>query len=186
MMKRTLLNTLLGLGLTTLAATAVADEWKFLPVMGAGYKANVTASLVGGVLNGMPARSGNYTGAEVAFNCLALQPPKGIIRSKISYGQFDHNGLKLSSFEVNPRWTTSLVQDLTIGAGPGIGLVQTTVAGVTTSMMAMQIGADLDYRIGQLNLGLGARWQNTVNKTIAAGVQGANNTLVQAKIGFNF
>ena len=185
-MNRTLLNTLLALGLASASATALAGEWKILPVMDAGYKPNVTVSLVGGVLNGTPAGSGNYSGAEIAFNCLALQPPTGIIRSKISYGQFDHNGLKLSTFEVNPRWTTSVAPNLTVGFGPGIGLVQADVAGKTTSMAAMQLGADLDYRIGQVNLGLGARWQNTVNKTIATGMQGANNTLIQAKLGFNF
>jgi hypothetical protein len=185
-MKRNLFNTLVGLNLTAMSINALADQWKFMPVMDTSYKANPTVSLVGGVLNGTPSGSGNYKGAEVALNCLLLQPPTGIIRTKLSYGQFDHNGLKLSTFEVNPRWTTDIAQDLTIGVGPGIGYVKADVAGKTTSMAALQIGADLDYHIGQLNLGLGARWQDTRNKDISLSNGGANNTLVQENIGYNF
>ncbi len=185
-MRRSIINTLLGISLVTTSAATFADDWKFLPVRDANYKSDVTLSIAVGQFNSTPVGSGNYTGAEVAFNCLILQPPSGMIRSKISYGQFDHNGLKLNTFEINPRWTTSIAQDLTIGIGPGVGYVKAEVAGKSTSMAALQIGADLDYHIGAVNLGLGARWQDTRNKDVAAGIQGANNTLVQAKVGFNF
>ena len=185
-MQRTIINTLLSLSLASASAATLAADWKFLPVRDANYKPDVTLSLAAGQLNGTPAGSGNYSGAEVAFNCLILQPPSGVIRSKISYGQFDHNGLKLNTFEINPRWTTSIAQDLTIGVGPGVGYVKAEVAGKSTSMAALQIGADLDYRMGALNLGLGARWQDTRNKDISASMKGANNTLVQAKVGYNF
>jgi hypothetical protein len=185
-MKNILVTTLLGLGLATASATVLAGEWKIMPVLDAAYKPEITVALAGGVMNGTPAGSGNYSGAELAFNCLALHPPTGIIRSKVSYGQFDHNGLKLKTFEVNPRWTTRVAPDVTVGFGPGIGFVQADVAGKTTSMTAMQLGADLNYRIGQLNLGLDARWQNTANKDIAPGIRGANNTLIMAKVGISF
>ena len=55
-----------------------------------------------------------------------------------------------------------------------------------TDLFAWQAGADLDYRIGQVNLGLGARWQDTVNKTVSTGREGADNWLVQAKVGVAF
>jgi hypothetical protein len=149
------------------------------------YKPDLTLSVAGGRLNGTPVGSGSFTGVELAFNCLLVQPPSGVIRSKISYGQFDHNGLKLNTFEINPHWTMNVDKNLTFGVGPGIGLVKTEVAGKTTNMAAFQIGADLDYRIGALNLGLGVRWQDTRNKDISLNVHGADNTLVQAKVGFN-
>ncbi len=185
-MKRTILGTLLGLSLVTVSAATFADDWKFMPVLDAKYKPDATLSLVGGVLNGTPAGSGSYQGIEVAFNCLALQPPTGIIRSQISLGTFDHNGIKLTTFEINPHWTTSLANNLTFGVGPGVGYVKAEVNGQTTNMAALQIGADLNYRIGTLNLGLGARWQDTSNKDIAPGIHGANNTLIEAKVGINF
>ncbi len=185
-MKKSILSTLIGLTLAGASSAALAGEWRVLPGMDANYKANVTASVMGGSMSSTPVGSGAYSSVEVAFNCLVLQPPSGVIRSKISYGQFDKNGLKLTSFEVNPRWTTPMAQDLTIGFGPGIGLVKVDVAGQTTNMMAMQLGADLDYSVGKLNLGLGVRWQNTASKNITPTIKGANNTLVQAKLGFNF
>ena len=185
-MRPSIINSLIGLSLATASVATRAEDFKFLPVRDANYKPDITLSVAGGRLNGTPAGSGNYTGVELAFNCLLIQPPSGVIRSKISYGQFDHNGLKLNTFEINPRWTMSVDKNLTFGVGPGIGLVKADVTGKATSMAAFQVGADLDYRIGALNLGLGARWQDTRNKDIAPGVHGANNTLVQAKIGFNF
>ena len=185
-MKRSLLNTLLGLGLIAASASASAGDWKFLPVLDSQYKPDVTLSVTGGSLSGTDAGSGNKLGAEIAVNCLAMQPPIGVIRSKISYGTFDHNGLKMSSFEINPHWTTSVAKDVTVGFGPGIGWVKTDVAGNTVDMSAFQLGADVDYRIGSFNVGVGARWQATAKKDIAFGVTGANNTVVQAKVGINF
>lgn len=37
-----------------------------------------------------------------------------------------------------------------------------------------------------LNLGLAARWQGTQNSQIAAGFKGADDTLIEAKIGVDF
>ena len=185
-MKRTILNTLLGLSLATASAATFADGWKLLPVKDAGYKPDMTLSLVGGTLRPSNAASGGYAGVELDFNCLALQPPSGVIRSKISAGQFNHNGMKLTTFEVNPRWTVNMNENLTFGIGPGIGLVKAEIAGQSTNLGALQFGMDLDYRIGALNLGLGARWQETSNRYITPTLRGANNSLIQAKIGINF
>jgi hypothetical protein len=77
-------------------------------------------------------------------------------------------------------------KNLSFGIGPGIGYVKAELNGQSTSMAAFQVGADLDYKMGSINLGLAARWQDTRNKDIAPGIHGANNTLVQAKVGYNF
>jgi hypothetical protein len=185
-MQRTTLSFLLGFSLLTMATATFADDWKFLPVRDAGYQPDLTLSATFGSMDPAHASSGNIAGAELAFNCLLLQPPTGVIRSKISFGQYDHQGLKISTFEVNPRWTTKLAQDLSLGVGPGIGMVKTEVGGKSTNMAALQVGADLDYRIGAINLGLGARWQATQDKEIAPGKHGADNFLIQAKVGVNF
>jgi hypothetical protein len=186
-MQRNTLVALLSLSLLgASAATTAADDWKLMPVSDANYKPEMTLSGVVGSLNPEHVGSGGYTGVELAFNCLALQPPSGMIRSKISLGEFDHQGMKLTTFEVNPRWTTNLDKNLSVGFGPGIGLVKAEMAGGSANMAALQLGADLDYRIGALNLGLGARWQVTQNKEIVTGVRGADNFLIQAKVGMNF
>jgi len=187
-MRKSKLLTLIGLGLATLSASAIAGEWKFLPVLDSSYKPDMAVFVTGGSLtpSNSGSSSGAYAGAELDFNCLMMQPPAGVIRSKISYGQFNQNGLKISTFEVNPHWTVEIQKDLTVGVGPGVGYVNTDINGQTTSLAALQIGGDLDYRVGMIDLGLGARWQYTADKEIAPGVTGANNFLIQAKVGVSF
>ena len=75
---------------------------------------------------------------------------------------------------------------LSLGAGPGLGLVTTDVAGKTKHLTAVQIGADLDYRLDHVNLGLGLRRQATRSADIGAGLNRASNTLLQAKVGYAF
>ena len=171
-----------------MSATAIAGDWKFLPVLDSSYKPDMAVFIAGGSLtpSNSGSTSGGYAGAEFDFNCLIMQPPTGIIRSKISYGQFNQNGLMLSSIEVNPRWTVDVQKDLSVGIGPGVGYVRADTNGQSTSLAALQIGGDLDYRVGMIDLGLGARWQYTANKEIAPGVTGANNFLIQAKVGISF
>jgi hypothetical protein len=150
------------------------------------YKPSFTVSATGGTLDTKHTSSGSYFGAEVAFNCGLLQTPVGTVRSKISYGQSDKDGLDLTVIELSPMWTNAIAKDLYLGVGPGIGYVKTDIAGRETSLFAWQLGADLDYRMGALNLGLGVRWQDTRDKAIAPGLRGAENVLVRAKIGMNF
>jgi hypothetical protein len=144
------------------------------------------ASVTGGVMDPQHVKSGDAWGLELAMNCGLLQAPTGVIRTKLSVTKFDKGGLDLTTVELNPRWTTPIARDLTLGVGPGIGWVKADSGSRNVDMFAWQVGADLDYRIGQLNLGLGARWQDTVNKTVATGQAGADNWLVQAKVGVAF
>jgi hypothetical protein len=185
-MHRTTAKTLLGLGLVTISISSFAGDWKVLPVRDADFKPDFTLSITAGNMKPSNLASSSYTGVELAMNCLALQPPSGVIRTKLSLGSYDHEGFKITTFEVNPRWTTKLSPDLTFGVGPGVGYVKAETSGKSTSMAAIQIGADLDYRVGAVNLGLGVRWQDTRNKPITASVTGVDNTLVQAKVGVNF
>ena len=172
--------------LTGAAAPALAGDWKFLPVTEKGYAPAFVASVTGGVMDPQHVKSGDAWGLELAMNCGLLQAPTGVIRTKLSVTKFDKGGLDLTTVELNPRWTTPIAKDLTLGVGPGIGWVKADSGSRNVDMFAWQVGADLDYRIGQLNLGLGARWQDTVNKTVATGQAGADNWLVQAKVGVAF
>jgi hypothetical protein len=183
-MLRTALSLLLGL--LAVSSSAFAGDWKLLPVRDADFKPEVTVFAAAGSLDPQHSGSGTYSGIEVALNCLLLQPLSGVMRTHISLGQFDHDGLKLTDFEINPRWTVKLNKDLSFGVGPGIGFVNAEIAGHSSALFALQLGVDLDYRMGALNLGLGARWQATEGKEIVSGRSGADNALIQARIGFNF
>lgn len=186
MKMRTARTAIAAMSLIGMTGSATAGEWKFLPILDKDYKPEMTLSLIGGLLDPKEADRDTFAGLELAMNCGLFQTPSGVVRTKISFARFDHDGYDYRTFEVNPRWTVPIAQNLSFGIGPGIGYVKTKVGSRDTEMFAWQIGADLDYRIGQINLGLGARWQDTVNKTVAIGTEGAENWLVQAKIGFAF
>lgn len=179
-----ILLTALALGAATTPALAASD-WKFLPIADKGYAPNFVASVTGGIMDPQHVGSGDAWGLELAFNCGLVQTPTGVVRTKLSVNKFDKAGLDLTTVELNPRWTIPVAKDLTFGIGPGIGWVKAD-SGRNVDMFAWQAGADLDYRIGQLNLGLGARWQDTVNKNLGGGREGADNWLVQAKVGIAF
>ena len=171
--------------LSALTAPAFAGDWQFLPIADKGYAPNFVASVTGGIMDPQHVGSGDAWGLELAFNCGLVQTPTGVVRTKLSVNKFDKAGLELTTVELNPRWTIPVAKDLTFGVGPGIGWVKAD-GGRNVDMFAWQAGADLDYRIGQLNLGLGARWQDTVNKNLGGGREGADNWLVQAKVGIAF
>ena len=171
--------------LSALTAPAFAGDWQFLPIADKGYAPNFVASVTGGIMDPQHAKSGDAWGLELAMNCGLIQTPTGVVRTKLSVNKFDKAGLELTTVELNPRWTIPVAKDLTFGIGPGIGWVKAD-SGRNVDMFAWQAGADLDYRIGQLNLGLGARWQDTVNKNLGGGREGADNWLVQAKVGIAF
>ena len=172
--------------LAAATAPAFAGDWKFLPILDKDYRPNFVASVTGGMLDPKHGSSDTALGLELAMNCGLFQTPTGVVRTKLSWNRYDKDGVTLNTVELNPRWTIPVAQNLTFGVGPGIGYVKADAGGRTTDLFAWQAGADLDYRIGQVNLGLGARWQDTVNKDIAPGMQGAENWLVQAKVGFAF
>jgi hypothetical protein len=177
---------LFGLYLALAVAPVLAGEWKAMPVLDPAYKADITLSALVGSMNPEHVSSDSIVGGELAFNCILLEPSTGIIRSKVSVTRFSNDGLKLTSYEINPRWTFNIDKNLSVGFGPGIGYVDAKAGGNTKGLWAGQVGADLDYRLGAINLGLATRWQGTANRTIIPGIKGADNTLIEAKIGYNF
>ncbi len=180
-------SALFGLYFAFVATPVLADgALKAMPVLDPGYKADITLSALVGYMDPEHVGSDTFVGGELAFNCLLLQPSSGNIRTKLSIGRFSNDGLRLTSYELNPRWMFNLDKNLSVGFGPGIGYVDAKAGGNSKGLWAGQVGADLDYRMGAINLGLAARWQGTANRTIAPGFKGADNTLIEAKIGYNF
>ena len=53
-------------------------------------------------------------------------------------------------------------------------------------MSSIQVSANVNYRNGHFFAGAGARYQDTLNKEIVAGVKGMDNWLLSAKVGINF
>lgn len=171
--------------LSVAAGSSHAAGWSFFPVKQADFKAEPTLALMGGALN--PSPSGLDTdrafGAELSFNCIAVQPPEGKLRTQLSYTQYDDNGLKINSLEINPHYVWPVAHGLELGVGPGIGYVTGKAGGQDENAWALQLGASLHYRSGPLFLGAEVRYQATQDDF---GGDDLDNTRVMLKVGYNF
>jgi hypothetical protein len=170
-----------------LSGSALAEGWVVGPAFKDGWDPEFTLAAVGGSMDPDHVSSDLYKGVEFSLNCPWFQPPTGTIRQQFNIGTFDDNGLEITSFEMNPNYFMTLTPNLTLGVGPGIGYVRASINnGPTEGLWSIQASANLNYRSGPLFMGAGVRYQNTEDDALAAGVNGADNWLVNAKIGFNF
>lgn len=179
------LNALLIAMAVVAAPAAQAAGWSLMPVTDAGFKAEPTLALMGGMLN--PNVSGadadSAYGAELSFNCIALQPPEGKLRTQVSFNKYDDAGLEIQSFEINPHYLVKVGEGLEIGAGPGIGYVTAKAGAMDESALALQLGVSAHYRSGPMFLGAEARYQVTQEEFANDDM---NNFRVMLKVGVNF
>jgi len=169
-----------------LSGSAMADGWTLGPAFKDGWKPDFTMAAVIGSMDADHASSGAYKGAEFSLNCPWFQPPTGTIRQQFNIGSYQNGNMSLTSFEINPNYFISVAPGWTVGAGPGIGYVHAYVGDHAAALASFQVSANLNYRNGPFFFGAGARYQDTRNKEIAPGINGADNWLVSAKVGINF
>lgn len=184
-MKKIVIGGMLVLGLSS---TAMAEGWKSMPYKDADWSPEFTLALTTGTMDteitGLDSNSA--TGLQLSLNCPWFSPPNGNIRQQFNYNQFDHDDVKITTFELNPHWYFG-EGNLTYGPSVGFGYVWVDPDGLSkTGMWSAQVGADVEYRSGAFFLGAGIRYQATQNKEIAPGENGASNTLAQIKVGVNF
>jgi len=174
--------------LSTLAisGSALADGWTMFPVMNDGWKPEFTLAAVVGSMDVKNIGTSEYQGAELSLNCPWFQPPTGAIRQQFNIGTYEKGNASLTSFEMNPHYYISVAPGLTIGAGPGIGYVHGYIGDKEADMSSFQVAADVNYRKGHFFAAASARYQDTLNKEIAPGVNGMDNWLISAKVGLNF
>lgn len=165
-----------------------AGEWNFLAGKDKDFTAQPALSLMVGSLDPdiSGASSDTFSGIELSLNCPLLQPPTNKIRQQISYGRYDDQGLRISSFELNPHYVFEVNPGLGIGVGPGLGYVKAEAGSESEGMFALQLGASLHYTaMGPLFLGAEARYQATQGDDFA-GQKGADNFRIALKAGYSF
>lgn len=169
------------------SGSALADGWVWGPAFKDGWKPEFTLAAVGGIMDVDDTDDDTYWGAEFSLNCPWFQPPKGTIRQQFNIGRYDNDGLELTSLEMNPNYFFNLAPNWTLGIGPGVGYVWADAdGGDSEGLWSIQASVNLHYRNGPLFAGVGARYQDTQDKDLAPGVEGADNWLVTAKLGINF
>ncbi len=176
-MKKRVLATAVGMLVVSMSASA--EGWKLFAGKDAGFVLEPTVSVMAGMMSPKEGDSGKILGAEVSFNCPLLQPPTNRIRQQVSFAQYDENGAKLSSIEINPHYIVEVYPGLSVGAGPGFGYVLVDAAGVDNAF-AGQLGASVHYNVSKrFFVGGDMRYQFTDNSDI-------NNSRMALKLGVSF
>lgn len=164
--------------------TLYAKKWALLPVLDKDFHFNFTVAGTVAQVNSNDNSASVKTivnGAQLSFNCPWFDVGVGDLRTHFNYSQYFVSGNTVNNFELNPHWY--LGNGLTIGAGPGLGYLW---AVDNQYMWAVQAFADIEYRIGLLFMGIGARYQWTENKAMGTYItDGMNNFTVLGKIGIN-
>lgn len=184
-MKTRLLALAALLPMSTFAAAG--DGWRFAPALSdPGHKFAPTVAAVAGVMDLTEGDSDAYAGVELNFNCGLIQSPGNKIRSHLMVGQYDKDGVDITTVELSPRYTVDMGSGWSAGFGPGLGYVRSEIAGRTTSMAALQLVAGVNYRQGSFYAGADARYQDARDKTVGGAELQLDSWLVAVKAGVNF
>lgn len=171
---------------------AASDEMKFFPIFtDENWKAKVEVAAVSGHMDfqGKGVDSGVISGIELSFECPVFTiPGENTIRQQLELSQYDKNGLRITTIEMNPYYHINLSDNLVWGFGPGIGAMNADADGNKDQwLFTVQAGTGLKYYMGDIILGADIRYQWTAEKDIGSGSkQDLDNTRFLVKVGYRF
>ena len=171
---------------------AASDEMKFFPIFtDENWKAKVEVAAVSGHMDfqGKGVDSGAISGIELSFECPVFTiPGENTIRQQLELSQYDKNGLRITTIEMNPYYHINLSDNLVWGFGPGIGAMNADADGNKDQwLFTVQAGTGLKYYMGDIILGADIRYQWTAEKDIGSGSkQDLDNTRFLLKVGYRF
>jgi opacity protein-like surface antigen len=183
-MKKNIMSAVIALGLTV---SAQAGEWEFLPVLNSDYTPQFALALTGGVLQGDASSTESVFGVEISLDCPLLKAPNHTIRQQASFTKYDHNGEKLSSFELNPHHMFEMTDNTYIGVGPSLGFAKYERAGDSDTVFTYGLGLSLRTNFTEhFFVGAEMRYVWTQDANINGVEDDVNNLRTVAKIGYQF
>lgn len=171
---------------------AASDEIKFFPIFtDENWKAKVEVAAVAGHMDFQrkSVDNGTVSGIELSFECPVFTiPGEDTIRQQLELTQYDKNGLRITTIEMNPYYHINLSDTLVWGFGPGIGAMNADSDGNKDQwLLSVQAGTGLKYYIGNIILGADVRYQWTAEKDLGSGSkEDLDNTRFSLKVGYRF
>lgn len=174
-----------ALGLCALLApSAHAEGWQFLPLLNdPQYKPEITLAITGNRLQPDQGRDADAWGIDLNMNCGLLQSPDKRIRTHVNLSRSDEAGVKVTAFELSPRYTMPLAMPgVSIGAGPSLAVFKVEGGGADRSLTGLGLAAGVNYRVGSFYAGADVRYHGTAARS---GVD-LDPVTLGLKLGINF
>ena len=185
-MKKIILGAMVALTLTT---TVSARETKLFPIVtDSNYCLTPSVAVVAGV-DSYDGTSGTAYGVELSMACPALQLSSVFIKQQVSLVTRDSDGFKATSLEFNPHAIFDISKELTVGVGPGFGVIFADVDGASSdTVFGVNLGASVTYDITpSAFVGLEARYQWTTDAEFVSGTKvNLDNSRTLLKVGMHF
>ncbi len=171
-------------GLTLAGTASHADGLRFLPGLDAGFKAEPSLAITGGVMNAKASSDDtNFVyGLDFNMNCGLIQTPDNRIRTHVQINHTNESSVKATSFELSPRYTLPLGGGFSVGAGPMIGMVKADNGVADKNLFAYGAVVGANFRKGVYYSGLDLRYMNTSERSNVS----FENWALIAKVGINF
>ena len=186
-----ILGAILTCTLLSSSLLAASDKFVAFPIFTDDtWKPNFEVAAVAGHVDFLPKGidSGTMYGMELSFDCPVFTlPGDNLLRQQLNLNQYDKNGLRVTTIEMNPYYFVDITEDLVFGFGPGIGGVHADLDGGKDQwMLAAQVGAGVKYYIDGFIIGADLRRQWTASKDFGNGNQDLDNMRFLLKAGYRF
>ena len=167
--------------------TAAAEGWRFLPALEKGMKFEPTLAFTVSRVDPDGWSSETAYGLDFNFNCGLIQDPKNRIRTHLNLTHFNENGLSMTGYELSPRYTVPLGNNLSVGVGPSLALFSLESGAYDEMHFGVGLAAGVNYRAGSFYAGADLRFHDTGSKSAGPGRDvDFDNVTLGAKVGINF
>jgi len=195
-MKKTfnVLTSMLACALLSTTALASSDKLVLFPIFTDDkWEPNIEVAAVLGYVDYDKKNfdDGTIYGAEFSFDCPVFTlPGDHLLRQQLSLSQYNKNGFKVTTIEMNPYYFVNVTDKLVLGFGPGIGGVHGDPDnGQDQWLFSVQAGAGLKYYIDDFIIGADLRYQWTAEKnfsTVGGKKEDLDNMRFLLKAGYRF
>ena len=170
------------------AGSVAAEGWRFLPALEQGMKFEPTLAFTLSRVDPDGWSTETAYGLDFNFNCGLIQDPKNRIRTHFNLTHFDENGLNMTGYELSPRYTLPIGNNLSVGVGPSLALFSVETRNYDEMHFGIGVAAGINYRVGKFYAGADLRIHDTGSKNNGNGNGDVDfdNVTLGAKVGINF
>jgi len=180
-MKKIAALSLLAAVLAAPAAQA-AEGLTFLPITKPGFQFAPTVALTINSTDPAHGPSADAWGVDVNFNCGLVQTADRRMRTHLNISQSDTHGVKVTGYELSPRYTVPFGDGMSAGVGPSLAMF-TIDSGASTTQYGIGLAAGVNYRQGKFYAGADLRIHSTGS---TSGFAAYDPTSLGLKVGINF